>query len=380
MIRKILLTVVGLAVATAELNTLADVNKFGCDQRYRPALFKQFESFVSVLAGLAQDRHGNIYCSAPNLKDQLQEAVIMKRDVKTGEWTPFVFALPHPDTKFGVPMGLEFDADGNLYYCDNQYYSDKNYKSRIMRVTVADGEALRIDPVVENIKFANAVRVRGNAIYFTDTFGNIKGSSEGYVYRVPCSAFADNRVAKILPKEQAQSDLYCLGITQTTPFAPRNDLSGAAGLCFDGHGNIYTGNFGDGTFYTIPINADGSYGEIKVLVQDLKLSSCVAGICYYPSKNWIMIADSARNAIRYWDINAQKMGLLWENDDADGSDGLLDQPCDVMVWQSSSFFGLRKQEKLIVSNFDWPFPGFKNAGNADCQNDKIHTISVISIP
>ncbi len=379
MIRKTILTVVGLALVTVGLNALADVNKFGCDERYRPRLFKQFDNFVSVLDGLAQDRDGNIYCSAPNLKDQLQEAVIMKRDVKTSEWAPFVFALSHPDTKFGVPMGLEFDADGNLYYCDSQYFSDKNYKSRIMRVTVVDGEALRIDPVVENIKFANAVRVRGNAIYFTDTFGDIKGRNEGYVYRVPCSAFADNRVAKLLPKEQAKNDPYCLGITHTTPFAPRNDVAGADGLCFDGDGNIYTGNFGDGTFYTIPINADGSYGKIKILVQDLKLSSCVAGICYYASKNWIMIADSEKNAVRYWDINARKMGLLWENDDVDGSDGLLDQPCEVMVWTTSSFFGLRKKEKLIVSNFDWPFPGFKNASNKESQNDKIHTISVIDL-
>ena len=379
MMRKTMLAVAGLAVVTAGLNAFADANKFGCDEKYRPELFKQFGNVANVPDGLAQDKDGNIYCSVPNFKDQLQAAVIMKRDVRTGEWAPFVSGLRHPDTKFGAPMGLEFGEDGNLYYCDNQYFADKNYKSRVMRVTVVDGEAVKIEPVVENIKLANAIRVRGNAIYFTDTFGDIKGRNEGYVYRVPFSAFANGRVAKLLPKEQAKTDSYCLGITQTTPFDPRKDIAGADGMCFDKEGNIYTGNFGDGTFYKIPIKADGSYGEMKVLVQDLKVLSCVDGVCYYEKENWVMIADSEKNAVRYWDIDEQKVGLLWENDDVDGSCGLLDQPCEVMVWEESSLFGLLKSEKLVVVNFDWTFPGLKNAGGDESKNDKIYTISIIDL-
>ncbi|MFO7936982.1 MAG: hypothetical protein R6V06_05165 [Kiritimatiellia bacterium] len=376
--KRTILAVMGVAVA-AGLNVWADGGKDACDTKYRPQLFKQFGSVVNVPDGLAQDRNGNIYCSAPNLKNQLQSAVIMKRDVSTGEWSPFVACLCHPDTKFGVPMGLEFGEDGNLYYCDNQYFADKNYKSRIMRVTVVDGEAVRIDPVVENIKLANAVRLRGNAVYFTDTVGDIRNSNEGYVYRVPLSAFANGRVAGLLPKEQAADDPYCLGITKTTPFEPRNDVAGADGMCFDKEGNIYTGNFGDGTFYMIPLREDGSYGEIKVLADDREISSCVDGICYYEKENRIFIADSAKNAIRYWDIDEQRMGLLWENGDVDGADGLLDQPCEVMVWEDKSFFGLFKKEKLVIVNFDWPFPGLKNAGGDESVNDSIYTISVIDL-
>lgn len=52
------------------------------------------------------------------------------------------------------------------------------------------------------------------------------------------------------------------------------------------------------------------------------------------------------------------------NDNADGSDGLLDQPCEPL---------LRGDELLIVC-FDMPFPGLKNS-----KFDDWHTILVIQL-
>jgi len=379
MMSKTTLLAAGLAAILAGQNTFADANKYGCDEKYRPELFKQFGEVVNVPDGLAQDKDGNIYCSAPNFKNQNQAAVIMRRDVKTGVWAPFVSALRHPDSGTGFPMGLEFGNDGNLYYCDNQYFVDKSYKSRIMRVTVKNGEAQKVEPVVEGVKLANAIRLRGNAIYFTDTFGDIEGRNEGYIYRVPLSAFSNGKVTRLLPKEQAESDPYCLGITKTIPFGKRNDGAGADGMCLDKNANIYTGNFGDGCFYMIPMQADGTYGKMVELVRDLSISSCIDGICYYEKENWVIISDSEKNVIRYWDINEQTMKVLWQNDDVDGSDGLLDQPCEVMVWRKKGcplWFG---SDKLIVVNFDWTFPGLKNAGGDETKNDKIYTISIIDL-
>lgn len=374
MMNRTTLVVAGLAAVIAGQSAFAGVNNYGCDEKYRPRLFKQFGEVANVPDGLAQDKQGNIYCSAPNYQDQSHAGVIMRYDRKNKTWAPFVAALRNPDTGFGAPMGLEFGEDGNLYYCDNQYFADKDYKSRVMRVVIKDGEAQKIEPVVENVKLANAVRLRGNALYFTDTFGDVKDRNEGYIYRIPFSAFADGKVARLLPKNQASSDPFCLGITTTTPFGSRQDAAGADGMCFDKKGNIYTGNFGDGTFYTIPIKEDGSYGEIKVLVKDLNISSCVDGVCYYEKKNWVFIADSEKNAIRYWDIDAGQMKVLWENADVDGSDGLLDQPCEMMVWKESSFFGMSSRDKLIVVNFDLTFPGLRNS-----VNDQFHTISIIDL-
>jgi sugar lactone lactonase YvrE len=333
------------------------------DEKYRPKLFKQFGDHVNVPDGLAQDKAGNIFCAAPNFVDQSYAGTIMKMNKKTGNWSVFVAGLLHPETGRGAPMGMEFDEEGNLYYCDNQYFFDKNYKSRVVRVVIdKNGEPVRMETVVENIKLANALRVSGNAIYFTDTFFDIEGKNQGGVYRVPISAFKD-RPARLLPKGQAASDPYCLGITETTP-NHRGDIAATDGMCFDKDRNIYTGNFGDGHFYVLKLKSDGTYEKPATLLYDTKLLPCVDGVCYYPKKNWVFIADSERNAILYWDIKAGKLETMWMNEDTCGKDGLLDQPCEPMVWG----------DQLIVVNFDMTFPGLKNT-----KNDPMHTLSVINL-
>lgn len=334
------------------------------NEKYRPKLFKQFGDHVNVPDGMAQDKAGNLFLSAPNYVDKSYPGAILKMCKRTGKWSVFVTALIHPETGRGAPMGMEFAEDGNLYYCDNQYFSDKNYKSRIMRVVIdKNGEPLKIEPVVENVKLANAIRVRGNAIYFTDTFFDVEGKNLGGVYRVPISAFKD-RPARLLPKAQWAQDPYCLGVTETTPLPHRKDAAAADGMCFDKAGNIYTGNFGDGHFYILRLKADGSYEPPATLLNDTKLLPCVDGICYYEKKDWIIITDSERNAVLYWDIKAGKLGTLWMNDNTDGADGLLDQPCEPIIWNG----------KLVVVNFDMSFPGLKNT-----KNDDVHTLSVIDL-
>jgi sugar lactone lactonase YvrE len=358
-------TAMWMAAAAVAVCNVAGADEAGArNEQYRPKLFKRFGDHVNVPDGLAQDKHGNVFLAAPNYVDKSYPGAIMKMDKRSGKWTVFVTGLIHPEVGRGAPMGMEFAEDGNLYYCDNQYFSDKNYKSRVMRVVIdGDGEPVRVEPVVENVKLANALRVRGNAIFFTDTFFDVEGKNLGGVYRVPISAFKD-RPARLLPKTQWEQDPYCLGVTECTPLPHRKDTAAADGMCFDKSGNIYTGNFGDGHFYVLKLRKDGQYERPQTLLNDTKQLPCVDGICYYPEKDWIIITDSERNAVLYWDIRAAKLGLLWMNDDTDGADGLLDQPCEPMVWDG----------KLLIVNFDMTFPGLKNA-----RNDDAHTLSVIDL-
>ena len=352
-----------LAVAAVAQGAVAD-EAGTVNEKYRPKLFKQFGDHANVPDGLAQDKAGNVYLAAPNYVDQSYPGAILKMCKRTGKWSVFMTALIHPETKRGAPMGMEFAEDGNLYYCDNQYFNDKNYKSRIMRVVIdKNGEPLKVEPVIENVKLANALRVRGNAIFFTDTFFDVEGKNLGGVYRVPISAFKD-RPARLLPKGQWAQDPYCLGVTETTPLPHRKDTAAADGMCFDKDGNIYTGNFGDGHFYVLRLKQDGTYEKPITLLNDPKVLPCVDGICYYAKKDWIIITDSERNAVLYWDIKAAKLGTLWMNDDTDGADGLLDQPCEPMVWDG----------KLLIVNFDMSFPGLKNT-----KNDDVHTLSVMDL-
>jgi len=352
------------AAATVAWGVMAADVTAKYDAKYRPTLFKQFGDYVNVPDGLSQDKDGNIYLAAPNFVDKSYAGTIMKMDRKSGTWSVFVAGLIHPDTKRGAPMGMEFGEDGNLYYCDNQYFNDKNYKSRMIRVVIdKDGNPVKMEPVVENVKLANAARVRGNALFFTDTFFDVEGKNQGGVYRVPFSAFKNGPV-RLLPKEQAANDPYCIGICETVPLPHRKDTASCDGMCIDKVGNVYVGNFGDGHFYTLKIKPDGSYEKPTTLINDQKVFPCCDGICYWAKKNWVIMSDSEQNAIHYWDIDAHKFGTLWMNDDTDGADGLLDQPCEPMVWG----------DKLIIANFDMTFPGLKNK-----TNDPVHTLSVIKL-
>ena len=88
------------------------------------------------------------------------------------------------------------------------------------------------------------------------------------------------------------------------------------------------------------------------------------GIFYDRTRDKIYIADSEKNAIQVYDVKTGAMTTLWENGDTDGADGLLDQPCEVVL----------RGNEMIIANFDMPFPGLKNS-----RYDTSHTLSVIRL-
>jgi hypothetical protein len=91
--------------------------------------------------------------------------------------------------------------------------------------------------------------------------------------------------------------------------------------------------------------------------------TCVDGIFCDLKTDEIYVADSEKNAVHI--ITPQgDFRTLWMNDDSDGSDGLLDQPCEPLI----------RGNELIIVNFDMPFPGLKNSAY-----DKYHTLSVIKL-
>lgn len=359
----------GLMFSVAAVNA-AEVNTFGSNERYRPRLFASFPGdFVNVPDGMTQDPDGNVYLSVPNFIDSRYPGCIMKRAVGTGEWTVFVTGLIHAETGRGCPMGLEWGPDGNLYYCDNQYFNSKEYKSRVLKVEIcqATGRPVRIVPVVENIKLANAIRFYAGELFFSDTYFDLNredGIGIGGVYRVPMKDFADGPV-KLLDKKDYKKDRYFLAETQTKTLPGRGgDNSGADGVCLDRDGNLYFGTFGSGRFYTMPRRADGTYGKEVLLMDDPSRFPCCDGITYDAARHCVYMTDSALNAVHKWDIGSGRFSTLWRNGDTDGRDGLLDQPCEPLVWHN----------KLLIVNFDMAFPGLTNT-----KNDAVHTLSVIDL-
>jgi len=351
-------------------------NEFGCDMKYRPRLFARFDgNFVNVPDGMTQDAEGNLYLDVCNVIDNTYPGGILKRCVKTGKWSWFCPGLISPKTNRGVPMGCEMGPDGNLYYCDNQYFNSKDYASRVCKVVIdpATKKPVRIEPVILNIKLANAIRFYKDELFITDTYFDLpqeKGRGLGGVYRIPMKDFAKGPVS-LLPKERYEQDKYFVGNSVTDPLPGRGgDNSGCDGLCIDRDGNLFTGTFGSGRFYTIPRKADGSYGKPELLFENPKVFACCDGICYDPVKHCVYMTDSALNAVHKWDIATKTFSTLWRNGDTDGADGLLDQPCEPIIWKDPA----TGKRQLVIVHFDMAFPGLLNT-----KNDEVHALSAMDI-
>jgi hypothetical protein len=339
----------------ASIPILALTSLWGGVDAHRPRLLLSFPDSCNTPDGMALDTAGNLYLSCPNFNDQNYPGIVMKIDPQNRP--SIFFAAPvHPETGRGAPMGIEFGPDGNIYYADNQYFTDQNCKSRLMRIVMKEGVPVRGEVVVEGLKLANAVRWKGDTVFVSDTFFDLPDEpGASGIYRFRLSEF-DKQPVKVLPLAK---DPHLIARFQTVP-NHRKDLAGADGMAIDHEGRLLTGNFGDGVLSRLTFAADGSVAKQETISRKL---TCVDGMVYDKRSGNIYIADSEKNAIQVLAPDGT-VSTLWENDDADGSDGLLDQPCEPIV----------RGDELIVANFDMTFPGLKNRGY-----DKFHTLSAIRL-
>lgn len=329
---------------------------------FRPRLLLSLGDDCNTPDGMRLCKTGDLYLAFPNVNQKEYPGKIMK--ITKDNKLELVTMLPvHPETGCVAPMGMDFGPDGNLYVADNQYFYNTDHKSRVLRVVMKGGRAIRVEVAVEGFKLSNAVMFRGNDMFVTDTFFDRedKPGLSG-VYRISLDEMNKGTV-KLLPKTRAEKDPHFFMPMYTKRLLGRGDWAGADGLTFDSEGNLYAGNFGDGTLYKATFNPDGSRNTFGVFVYEGKWTCC-DGIFYDRQRNCIFAADSENNAIRVVWLPEGRLTTLWENGDTDGADGLLDQPCEVAL----------RGNELIVVNFDMPFPGMKNT-----KYDQPHTICMIDV-
>ncbi|MDF7811732.1 hypothetical protein [Hymenobacter sp. YC55] len=324
-----------------------------------PKLLHTLDDAHNTPDGLALAPNGSLILSVPNLADNSKPAVLM--EMTDSGLKPYLSNLPvEPTTKKAAPMDLAFGPDGNLYYAENQYENSKDFKSRLMRVRVTNGKPGAVETVVDNFALANAVVWKGDKIYVTDSQWDLPDNDKGSAVLAFTLAELNKGIVHLKPKTM---DPHVL-TTFTTQVNETGVDNGADGLDYDSKGNFYTGSFGDGTFYKMTMKPDGTLDKKEVLTLTGKKIPCIDGLIIDRKTDKAYLCNSRENSIEVVNLKDNSVTTLAQNGDTNGTNGLLDQPAEVLL----------KGNRLYISDFDKPEKNFVNK-----KSDAPHTMSVIDL-
>ncbi|MDO4583149.1 MAG: phage head-tail adapter protein [Planctomycetia bacterium] len=317
-------------------------------------LFCALPEFCPTPDGFARAPWGDILLSCPNYADPSHPAVILRitPDKKVRLWA---ICPIDPATGFAGPMGMEFGPDGNLYIADNQGWQYTERMGRVLRILVNEQHRpVGCEVVAYNFAHPNGIRIRDGYIYVSHSM--IEKDADGKllsgVYRFPLDA-------KDVKVENSVRDPHVFGVLKTE----NPDCQyGLDGMCFDKEGNLYLGNFGDGSIFKVTFNEKGEPSEPTLFAKGTEMISN-DGMIYGDDGN-IYLCDFSQNAVLAVTPEG-KIITIAKNGDTDGADGSLDEPGDL----------IQDGKTLIISNFD-NVPGPPHVNQ---KHDKPYTLSIISL-
>ncbi|TPG63575.1 SMP-30/gluconolactonase/LRE family protein [Hymenobacter nivis] len=312
--------------------------------------------------GLALGPGGRLLLSIPNLADNSKPASIV--EIVGNTYKPFAAKLPvEPTTQKAAPMDLAFGPDGNVYYAENQYENSKKYVSRLMRINLKNGQPGTIETVVDSFALANGVVWKGNNLYVTDSQWDMPGNTKGSaIMRFTLSEL--KKPGGPLHLKPKTKDPHVLAMFTTTVNETGVD-NGADGLDYDSQGNLYTGSFGDGSFYKVSLKPDGTFAKQEAVALTGDKITCIDGLIIDRATDKAYVTGARQNAIFVINLKNNSVSTLAQNPDTDGAGGKLDQPAEVLL----------KGKRLYISNYDNPNKHFVNT-----KSDAPHTESVIDLP
>ena len=324
-----------------------------------PKIAVQLPEKYNTPDGMVLGRDNYIYVSIPNFNNDSYPAKVIK--IAPDNTISEVCTLPkHPETGKIGPLGIDMGPDGHLYIADNQGMFDRNdHKSRLLRVIMRDGKAVKVETLVEGMVQANAVVCHGDSIYITETTLDPDADPmPSGAYRFKYSEFTGSPV-KVIPTDikagRIDKHLILTFLTYNKDWKV-----GANGMGFDSKGSLYVCNFGDRSIYRYTFDRDGNIATETEFAKGDGMES-TDGIKFDAYDN-IYVADFVGNAVHRVDP-AGKVTTIWKNENnSGGTGGLLDKPSEVCL----------RDGKIYVANID-----LEADGN---EADDLHTISVIDMP
>ena len=350
MLRK---RIIEVAIVSVVLCSLI-VSGCGSQAGPRPAkLLVELPDYCNTPDGMALLPDGSFLLSVPNFNDPTPGAFIMKVSARN-KVSKFFVPPPHPKTGKAGPMGICLAPSGDIYYADNQFSPDTPQHSRVMRIEVKDGKAQKAVTVVSGLNVANAVAIKGDYMYVSETV--MVPGSDPLISGIFRFKIGEEGVQMKTPLE---SDPHLIAEIKSFNAAVG---FGADGLCFDSKGNLYCGNFADGTIHKITFDAQDNVASNEIFVNNPNLK-CADGLFCDLKTDRIIVADMVQNAVQFVHPDGS-VEMIAVNGDTDGADGGIDQPCEAIL----------RGNEVIISNMDWPFEGVVNT-----TWDKPYTLSVVKL-
>ena len=250
------------------------------------------------------------------------------------------------------PMGIAYDNKGALYVADSR--GIKN--GRVLKLTfdsVDKHQIIKTEVIASGIN-PNGLRYHQGAIYISQlTMPKVKSKlNTSAIYR-----FDENSRNLNMSNTLADNEIIFTAETKNP------DIQiGLDGLVFGQDGNLYTANLGDGEVYKVNINNKGEVVSHEIYAQ-LPKTVRIDGMIF-DKKNNLYLAGFGQNQI-YKISNTKEVMKIADYPDNDGSNGQIDQPADLIVFE----------DKLIISNFDL----MTNHGLRNTKHSKPYTLSYIEL-
>jgi len=343
-------------------------------------LFLTLPTEYNTPDGAALDSDGNIVLSIPNFNNDalLKDGKISKpsppvmaiinQNNEISTWYTFRKEDMHPETGRIGPMDVAFGPDGNLYVADMQIFWSGEHKSRLLRINMKNGQPVDMDVVVEGFIVANGVVWKGNTLFVSETIlqhmPKVEEGEQNPKLLSGVYGFTLDEMQKgttqLIPYDQNNKDPHLVVKLESSGRVG----FGADGVTIDGGGNLYTSIIEDGIIYKTTLDEQNKPIQTKLFAQDENMDSA-DGIVWNKADNKIYVADFLGNGVHSVDMNG-KVQTLHKNGDTDGVDGLLDEPCEVII----------RGNELIIVNMDMPF---ENPHLINTTIDKPYTLSVIRL-